>query len=80
MLSSVGGTWTWTAAAKCLSVVMSAQLIVSETVFGALFGLAVHGRWPTPTEAAGLAALIAGVVAATRNFYRNNFIRRVNIL
>jgi len=47
MLSSVGGTWAWTAAAKCLSVVMSAQLIVSETVFGALFGLAVHGRWPT---------------------------------
>jgi len=71
-LSSVGGTWAWTIAARNLSVALSAQLIVAETGFGAIFGLAVHSRWPTWAEATGLAALIFGVVTAIRIFYRKN--------
>jgi len=69
ILASVGGATAWTIAAQRLPVVLSAQLIVSETVFGTLFGLVAHGRWPTLTEAGGIAVLTAGVVAAIRAFY-----------
>jgi drug/metabolite transporter (DMT)-like permease len=44
-------------------------LIVSETVFGTIFGLAVHGRWPAPTDILGMALLIAGVMTAIRAFH-----------
>jgi drug/metabolite transporter (DMT)-like permease len=64
ILASVGGAWAWTFAAKRLPVALSAQLIVSETVFGTIFGLAVHGRWPTTTDILGIAFLVAGVVTA----------------
>jgi len=69
ILASVGGAMAWTIAAQRLPVVLSAQLIVSETVFGTLFGLAAHGRWPTLTEAGGIAVLTVGIVAAIRAFY-----------
>ncbi|MGM4884873.1 DMT family transporter [Hyphomicrobiales bacterium] len=69
ILASVGGATAWTIAAQRLPVVLSAQLIVSETVFGTLFGLVAQGRWPTLTEAGGIAVLTAGVVAAIRAFY-----------
>lgn len=70
ILSSVGGSWAWTVASRCLPVALAAQLIVSETALGAVFGLAVHSRWPTLPEAAGLTALVAGVVIAIGVFYR----------
>jgi drug/metabolite transporter (DMT)-like permease len=69
MLASVGGALAWTFAAKRLPVALSAQLIVSETVFGTIFGLAVHGRWPTPTDILGIAFLIAGVMTAIHVFH-----------
>ena len=68
-LASVGGALAWTFAAKRLPVALSAQLIVSETVFGTIFGLAVHGRWPTPTDILGIVFLVAGVVTAIRVFH-----------
>jgi drug/metabolite transporter (DMT)-like permease len=68
-LASVGGALAWTFAAKRLPVALSAQLIVSETVFGTIFGLAVHGRWPTPSDILGIVFLVAGVVAAIRVFH-----------
>lgn len=69
ILASVGGALAWTFAAKRLPVALSAQLIVSETVFGTIFGLAVHGRWPTPTDILGIAFLVAGVVTAIHVFH-----------
>jgi drug/metabolite transporter (DMT)-like permease len=69
ILASVGGAWAWTFAAKRLPVALSAQLIVSETVFGTIFGLAVHGRWPTTTDILGIAFLVAGVVTAIHVFH-----------
>jgi putative exporter of polyketide antibiotics len=33
-------------------------------------GLMVHRRWPTPTETAGMALLLCGVVFAIRIFTR----------
>src|SRR5688572_5000394 len=69
LLASVGGALAWTFAAKRLPVALSAQLIVSETGFGTIFGLAVHGRWPTPTDILGIVFLVAGVVTAIRVFH-----------
>jgi drug/metabolite transporter (DMT)-like permease len=68
-LASVGGALAWTFAAKRLPVALSAQLIVSETVFGSVFGLAVHGSWPTTTDILGMAFLVAGVVTAIHAFH-----------
>jgi drug/metabolite transporter (DMT)-like permease len=69
ILASIGGAWAWTFAAKRLPVALSAQLIVSETVFGTIFGLAVHGHWPTTTDILGIAFLVAGVVTAVHAFH-----------
>lgn len=68
-LASVGGALAWTIAAQRLPVALSAQLIVMETVFGAIFGLAVHGRWPTPAEVVGMTVLVGGVVTAIHIFH-----------
>jgi drug/metabolite transporter (DMT)-like permease len=69
ILASVGGALAWTFAAQRLPVALSAQLIVSETVFGTIFGLAVHGRLPTLTEILGIAFLVAGIMTAIRVFH-----------
>lgn len=69
MLASVGAALAWTFAAQRLPVALSAQLIVSETVFGTIFGLAVHGRWPTLTETFGIAVLVAGIMTAIHVFH-----------
>jgi len=68
-LAMVCGVWTWNIASRSLPVALAAQLIVSETAFGVIGGLVVHGRWPTGMEAAGVAVLIAGVVLAIRAFH-----------
>ena len=69
ILASVGGALAWTFASQRLPVALSAQLIVSETVFGTIFGLLVHGRWPTPTDVLGVAFLVAGVMTAVHAFH-----------
>lgn len=69
ILASAGGAWAWTFAAQRLPVALSAQLIVSETVFGTIFGLAVHGRWPMVTEVLGMAVLVAGIMIAIHVFH-----------
>jgi drug/metabolite transporter (DMT)-like permease len=66
--ASIGGALAWTIAARRLPVSLAAQLVVMEAVFGTVLGLAAHKRWPTFLEAAGMAVLIAGVVAAIRVF------------
>lgn len=68
-LAMVCGVWTWNIASRNLPVALAAQLIVSETAFGVIGGLVVHGRWPTGMEAAGVAVLLAGVVLAIRVFH-----------
>lgn len=70
ILASVGGVWAWNVAARNLPIALAAQLIVSETAFGTVFGLAAHGRWPTLPEACGIVALVAGVVSAIHVFHR----------
>jgi drug/metabolite transporter (DMT)-like permease len=69
VLASVGGAMAWTMAAQRLPVALSAQLIVSETVFGTIFGLAAHGRWPTLAETAGMSVLTVGIIMSIRAFH-----------
>lgn len=68
-MATVCGVWAWNVASRNLPVALAAQLIVSETAFGVIGGLVVHGRWPTGMEAAGVVVLIGGVVLAIRVFH-----------
>lgn len=69
VFASIGGALAWTFASQKLPVALSAQLLVSETIFGTIFGLAVHGRLPTVVEVAGLAVLTIGVIVTIRVFH-----------
>jgi drug/metabolite transporter (DMT)-like permease len=68
--ASLIATWLWAIASRRLPVSLAAQLIVSETVFGVLYGLAWEQRAPTLPELIGSFLLIAGVIAAIRTFER----------
>lgn len=69
VFASIGGALAWTFASQRLPVALSAQLLVSETIFGTIFGLAVHGRLPTLIETGGLAVLTLGVIVTIRVFH-----------
>jgi drug/metabolite transporter (DMT)-like permease len=69
IFASIGGALAWTFASQRLPVALSAQLLASETIFGTIFGLAVHGRLPTIVEVAGLAVLTLGVIVTIRVFH-----------
>ncbi len=66
--ASYAANWFWTIAAKRLSVALTGQLIVSETLFGLLYGFVFVQRWPGLAEALGAALMIVGVVIAVRVF------------
>jgi drug/metabolite transporter (DMT)-like permease len=61
-------TWLWVVAAHRLSLALSAQLVVTESVFGLLYGFAWIGRWPSLAEALGAALQMGGVILAVRLF------------
>jgi len=69
VIASVGGALAWTYAAKRLPVVLSAQLITMETLFGTIFGLLVRHRWPTLVEIFGMTLLLIGVLTVIRIVY-----------
>jgi drug/metabolite transporter (DMT)-like permease len=66
VMSTLVGAWAWNAATRRLPMVLSGQLIALESLFATLLGLGFHGRWPTLMEAAGLGAVLIGVVMAIR--------------
>jgi drug/metabolite transporter (DMT)-like permease len=70
LTASIGGALAWTIAAQRLPVVLTAQLVIMEAVFGTILGLAVHRRWPSLAETAGMSSLFVGVVIAIRVFDR----------
>lgn len=70
LLSSWFATYLWSLAAQRLPLALSAQLIVSETLFALLFGFIHAQRWPSAFEAAGALLLVAGVMLGTYRFYR----------
>lgn len=63
-------TWLWVVASKRLPLALSAQLIVSETVFALIYGFAYELRWPSPAEWIGIVLQLVGVVAAVALFTR----------
>jgi drug/metabolite transporter (DMT)-like permease len=67
--ASVGGALAWTFAAQRLPVVLSAQLITTETIFGTIFGLLVRHWWPTVAEIVGMSLLMVGVMLVIWSVY-----------
>ncbi len=72
VVTGVFGSWLaqyfWTLASKRLPLALSAQLIVSETVFALIYGFAYEARAPYAHEWAGAALLLLGVVIGVRLF------------
>jgi drug/metabolite transporter (DMT)-like permease len=64
------GTFGWVVASERLPMALSTQLIVAETVFGLVYGLAFEQRLPTAPEAVGTALQLIGVVVAVAIFSR----------
>jgi drug/metabolite transporter (DMT)-like permease len=60
--------YLWTTASQHLPLALSAQLIVSETIFALVYGFLYESRWPHMAEWVGGALLIAGVFWGTRVF------------
>lgn len=74
ILTGVFGSWIaqffWTTASHRLPLALSAQLIVSETVFALIYGFAWNRRWPDPNEWLGGVLLLLGVFVGVRAFTR----------
>lgn len=58
----------WVVASARLPVALTAQLMVTETVFGLISGFVFESRWPTGYETTGILLQIAGVMVATYIF------------
>lgn len=71
-LTGVIGSWIaqyfWTLASQRLPLALSAQLIVSETIFALVYGFAHQGRAPHGHEWLGAALLLGGVMMGVRLF------------
>ncbi len=74
LATGILGSWIaqlmWTIASQRLPLALSAQLIVSETLFALLYGFAFEARWPAITEWTGGALLIGGVLLGVHAFTR----------
>lgn len=64
------GTLCWNEASQRLPTSLAGQLIVFETLAALAYAFMVRGAWPGITTMAGIALLVAGVVAALRVFRR----------
>jgi drug/metabolite transporter (DMT)-like permease len=78
-LTGVLGSWIaqyfWTVASQRLPLALSAQLIVSETIFALLYGFLHEGRLPLGHEWLGAAMLLSGVVVGVHLFSRSKPVR-----
>jgi drug/metabolite transporter (DMT)-like permease len=63
---SIIGNALWNVASRVLSLALTGQMIVFETLFAAFYGFLWERRWPTGLETAALVLLVAGVVACAR--------------
>lgn len=70
LVLAIGASWLgnglWNAAAKCLPLTLSGQMIVFETLFALLYGFIYDHRLPRPLEIAAIVLLIAGVSWSVR--------------
>lgn len=67
--TGIGSSWfatiLWNVASKRLPVSLVGFLIVSETLFGLLYGFIYDQRWPRSLEIIAIVLTVAGVAAAT---------------
>ncbi len=67
--TGIGASWfatiLWNIASKRLPVSLAGFLIVSETLFGLLYGFLLDGRAPRALEIIAIVLIVAGVAAAT---------------
>jgi drug/metabolite transporter (DMT)-like permease len=68
VIASWVAQYCWTIASQRLPLALSAQLIVSETLFALLYGFAYEGRWPHAAEWTGGIMLVAGVALGVHAF------------
>jgi drug/metabolite transporter (DMT)-like permease len=68
LLASWLGTLCWNQASRLLPTSLSGQLIVFETLTALAYGFMHRALWPEPWTWAGIALLLAGVLAGTRVF------------
>ncbi|PUE18025.1 EamA family transporter [Limnohabitans sp. MMS-10A-160] len=60
------GTLCWNAASQRLPTALAGQLIVFETLAALAYAFMLRGQWPAPLTLAGIALLVAGVIAGVR--------------
>jgi drug/metabolite transporter (DMT)-like permease len=69
VITGIGSSWLatilWNIASKRLPVSLAGFLIVSETLFGLLYGFLLDGRAPRALEIAAIVLIVSGVAAAT---------------
>ncbi|MGL4440860.1 MAG: DMT family transporter [Bosea sp. (in: a-proteobacteria)] len=74
LLTGVLGSWVaqyfWTVASQRLPLALSAQVIVSETIFALIYGFLHDGRMPLAHEWLGAALLLLGVLIGVHLFSR----------
>ena len=68
VLASWIAQYFWTVASHRLPLALSAQMIVTETLFALLYGFAWESRWPHDFEWIGGALLITGVAMGVKAF------------
>ena len=68
LLASWLGTLCWNQASRLLPTSLTGQLIVFETLAALAYGFVHRGSAPEPWTWAGIALLVAGVIAGTRAF------------
>lgn len=68
VISGIGGSWvaawTWAVASRRLPLSLAAQLLVSEVIFGLIYGFIHEDRGPSVEEWTGATLMISGVLPA----------------
>lgn len=69
-ITGIGAAWVasvlWNMASRRLSASLAGQLIVSETVFGLLYGFLWNAQWPATLQWLACGLFVAGILASIK--------------
>jgi drug/metabolite transporter (DMT)-like permease len=69
-ITGIGAAWVasvlWNMASRRLSASLAGQLIVSETVFGLLYGFVWNAHWPAAMQWLACGLFLAGILASIK--------------
>ena len=69
-ITGIGAAWVasvlWNMASRRLSASLAGQLIVSETVFGLLYGFVWNAHWPASMQWLACVLFVAGILASIK--------------